>query len=334
MKKSKILLLSPVAMLLAGGLTACGKQADYVVGISQLIQHEALDAATQGFKDALQEAMDAAGKTISFDYQNAAGDSTACSTIANKFVSSNYDLIMANATPALQAAQAATTTIPILGTSITEYGVATGYQVNLEGIVTKADGSGTNISGTSDLADLELQAQLMLDTLPGTVDNIGIIYCNAEPNSVYQANTVKSYLEGEGKTVSIYTFSDSNDIASVASTAANNCDAIYVPTDNQVASNAPLLYSTVSSYNVPIFAGEEGTCKGCGYATLAISYYNLGVATGEMAAEILLEGADISEMPIRYDANPVKKYNPVICAEMGIDVDALIADGYVAIDLD
>ena len=298
----------------------------YVVGICQLVTHDALDAATQGFKDALTAALTAAGRTVEFKEQNAAGDTNTCNTIVNTFVSSDVDLIMANATAALQAAANATLTIPVLGTSITEYGVALEIE-NFGGTV------GGNVSGTSDLAPLTTQAQMMIDTLSlKSGDKVGLLYCSAEPNSQYQVDVVKAYLQGKGMVCNDYKFTDSNDLQTIVQNAANNSDAIYVPTDNTAASNTEIINNICTPKQVPVFAGEEATCKGCGYATLAISYYNIGKKTGEMAAEVLLGKTDITELAIQYDAAPVKKYNKAACQNLGIDIAALEAAGYVMID--
>lgn len=297
----------------------------YVVGICQLITHDALDSATQGFKDALTAALEKEGRTVEFKYQNAAGDSNTCSTIVNTFVADDVDLILANATAALQAAANATLTIPVLGTSITEYGVALELD-DFDGTV------GGNVSGTSDLAPLETQAQMMIDTLGLEAGKtVGLLYCSAEPNSQYQVDVVKKYLVGKGITTNDYKFNDSNDLQSITQNAADNCDAIYVPTDNTAASNTEIINNVCATKKVPVFAGEEATCKGCGYATLAISYYNIGKKTGEMAAEILLGKKSVSDMAIAYDAVPVKKYNEAACVNLGIDVEALKAAGYVVI---
>lgn len=283
--------------------------ATYTVGICQLMQHEALDAATQGFKDALTEAL---GDAVTFDEQNAQGDSNTCSTIINSFVSSNVDLILANATPALQAAAAGTNEIPILGTSVTEYGVA----LEIEGFSGTVGG---NISGTSDLAPLDGQADMIQELFPDA-KTIGLLYCSAEANSQYQVDTVKEFLEEKGYTCEYYAFSDSNDLSSVVTTAAGEVDVIYVPTDNTAASNTELINNICQPAGIPVVAGEEGICAGCGVATLSISYYDLGVATGKMAAKILAEGADISEMPIEYAPNFVKKYNAANCEALGVTV--------------
>ena len=297
----------------------------YTVGIIQLAPHDALDAATQGFKDALEEELRKEGRTVEFNYQNATGDTNTCNTIVNSFISSDVDLIMANATAALYSAYSATETIPILGTSITEYGVALGID-GFSGVV------GGNTSGTSDLAPLDEQAQMMIDTLSLTAGKkIGLVYCSAEANSVYQVNVVKEYLTDKGMVCTEYKFSDSNDLASVVTKAGNESDAIYVPTDNTVASNTSIIHNALAPLGIPVFAGEEATCSGCGYATLAISYYNIGKKTGEMAAKVLLGKEDIGSMEIEYDAEPVKKYNKRICDELGIDTAALEAAGYVMI---
>lgn len=289
----------------------------YTVGICQLVQHDALDAATQGFKDALVEEL---GDAVTFDEQNAQGDSNTCSTIINSFVSADVDLILANATPALQAAQAGTNEIPVLGTSVTEYGVALGID-DFTGTV------GGNISGTSDLAPLDEQAAMLHELFPDA-GKVGLLYCSAEANSQYQVDTVKAALEELGYTCEYYAFSDSNDLTTIVTKAADESDVIYVPTDNTAAANAELVNNVCQPAGVPVIAGEEGICKGCGVATLSISYYDLGVGTGKMAAKILTGESDISEMPIEYAPQFTKKYNKTLCEALGITVP----DDYVAIE--
>lgn len=198
----------------------------YTVGVCQLVQHEALDAATQGFVDALKEAL---GDAVTIDVQNASGDSVNCGTIVNGFVAKGVDLIMANATPALTAAVSATADIPILGTSITAYGVALDID-DFSGTV------GGNVSGTSDLADLQKQAQMILDWFPET-KTVGLLFCSAEPNSRYQIDEVRKALEAQGVTCEEFAFTDSNDVSSVAQKAADFSDVVYIPTDNTAASN-------------------------------------------------------------------------------------------------
>ncbi len=300
----------------AAEATAAAEDTVYTVGICQLVQHAALDAATQGFVDTLKAEF---GDKVNIIEQNASNDIPTCSTIVNGFVSDNVDLILANATPALQAAVEATDTIPILGTSVTEYGVALGID-GFTGTV------GGNVSGTSDLAPLDQQAAMLLELLPD-VKSVGILYCSAEANSVYQAEVVKAALEDAGVAVEIYTFTDSNDVAAVTATACDASDALYIPTDNTAASCTEAINNVAEPAGVPIIAGEEGICSGCGIATLSISYYDLGVTTGKMAVKILKGEADISEMPIEYFPDPVKKYNPALCDALGISVPS----DYVAI---
>lgn len=329
MKLKKFLAMSLSAVLAVSALTGCGAEnggsanstqaaqtnapvaegTTYTVGICQLVQHVALDAATQGFKDAVSAEL---GASVVFDEQNAQGDSNTCATIVNGFASKKVDLIMANATPALQAAAAATNEIPILGTSITEYGVALG----LEGFTGTV---GNNISGTSDLAPLNGQADMIKELFPDA-KKVGLLYCSAEANSQYQVDTIKGFLETMGYTCTLYSFSDSNDLSSVANKAVAENEVLYVPTDNTVASNAELLNNICLAANVPVVAGEEGICSGCGVATLSISYYDLGVATGKMAVQILKGEKDVTKMPIEYAPQYTKKYNKANCEALNITV--------------
>ena len=299
----------------SASVAAAANGEKFTVGICQLVQHAALDAATQGFEDALTASF---GENVTFDFQNAQGDSATCATIANGFVSSGVALIMANATPALQAAQAATNTIPILGTSVTEYGVALGLD-NFSGTV------GGNVSGTSDLAPLDQQADMIVEWMP-EVKKVGLLYCSAEANSQYQVDEVQKYLEAKGVTATQYAFSDSNDLSSVCQKAADENDALYVPTDNTVAANTGIVDGICRPAKKPVFAGEEGICSGCGVATLSISYYDLGMTTGKMAAKILTGEADISTMPIEF-TTATPKYNASMCETLGITP----REGYTAI---
>ena len=332
MKKTLVILLA-LAMVLS--LAACGSAPAetpaaedptaapaaaegevYTVGICQLVQHEALDAATQGFIDALNEALPG---QVEFQNKNASGDSANCSTIVNGFVSDGVDLIMANATAALTAAAAATSDIPILGTSITAYGVALDID-DFNGTV------GGNISGTSDLADLEAQANMITEWFPDA-KKVGLLFCSAEPNSRYQIEEVAKYLSDKGIETQEFAFTDTNDVASVTQFAADYSDVVYIPTDNTAASNTEAIANVLVPAGVPAICGEEGICKGCGVATLSISYYDLGVTTGKMAAKILTGEADISEMPIEYtEATP--KYNASMCETLGIEP----LEGYTAIE--
>ena len=318
MKKFVVVLLALVmitASVFAQG-TSEAQSAKYTVGICQLVQHPALDAATQGFKDALVKGL---GSDVAIDEQNASGEATNCSTIINGFVAKNVDLILANATAPLQAAASATSTIPVLGTSITDYASA----LEIDGWTGTV---GTNVSGTSDLAPLSEQAAMIKELFP-TAKKVGLLYCSAEANSVYQVEEMEKYLAAIGITTVRFSFTDTNDVASVAQKAADSSDVIYIPTDNTAASNTEAIANVVIPAKTPVVAGEEGICSGCGVATLSISYYDIGYATGEMAVQILRDGADVSKMPVQYAPQVTKKYNAEICDKLGIAAPA----GYVAI---
>ena len=316
MKKLISLVLAAVMAL---SLVACGsgnKDKDtgdktYKVGVVQLVQHEALDAATKGFTDALKEAL---GDKVEVVEKNASGDSNNCTTIVNGFISDKVDLIMANATPALQAAASATSTIPILGTSVTDY--ATALEI--------ADWTGTvggNISGTSDLAPLDKQAAMLQELFPNA-KKVGMLFCSSEPNSKYQVDEVTKLLSAAGITCTEYTFTDSNDVSSVTQKACDDSDVLYIPTDNTAASNTEAIANVVLAAGTPVIAGEAGICKGCGVATLSIDYYELGKITGQMAAKILTGKADISTMPVEFAPTATKQANMANCEKLGITVPA------------
>ncbi len=318
MKLKKLFAAIMCVSLVAAVFAGCGKQsAKYNIGICQLVQHDALDAATKGFKDALTEKL---GDDVSFDEQNAANDSATCSTIVNRFVSGNVDLIFANATPALQAAASATGTIPIVGTSITDYASA----LEIDDWNGK---TGTNITGTSDLAPLKEQAEMIKELVPNA-KTVGILYNSGEANSKYQANEVAKYLKDLGMTSKEYTSADSNDLASVVTTACGEVDALYIPTDNTMASNVEIINNIASPAGIPIVAGEAGICKGCGIATLSIDYYSIGYKAGEMAYEILVNGKNPGDMEIGYAEELTKEYIASRCTALGITVP----DSYKAIE--
>lgn len=319
MKKTRLFKLLPLIFTTA--LTACNSQPaqkdTFTVGVCQLVSHVALDAATKGFTDTLKEEF---GDKVDIKFQNATGDSAICSTIVNDFVSKNVDLIMANATPALQAASQSTEKIPVLGTSITEYGVALDID-DFTGV------TGFNVSGTSDLAPLDEQAQMVKDLFP-EAKNVGILYCSSEANSKYQVEVVSKKLQEFNLQVTEMKFTDSNDIAAIMNGKISSIDVLYIPTDNKAADNTEIIDDICTKNNVPVFAGEEGICVGCGVFTLSINYYNIGVKTGQMAIEILKNGADITKMAIAYDEHPVKKYNAAKCEALGI----VPPEGFVAIE--
>ncbi len=288
----------------------------YHIGICQLVEHPALDEATKGFQEALTDKL---GENVTFDLQNAQGEQTNCSTIVTQFVTDGADLILANATAPLQAAAAATNTIPILGTSITDYATALD-------IADWTGATGTNISGTSDLAPLDEQENMLVELFPDA-QKVGILYCSAEANSKYQADVFKASLEEDGIAYEEFTAADSNEIQSVVTSACESCDVLYIPTDNTMASSTELINNIALPAGVPIIAGEEGICKGCGVATLSISYYDIGYTAGEMAYDILVNGADVSTMEIKYAPQVTKEFNSDICDKLGIKVP----DDYVAI---
>lgn len=328
MKKRMTALL--LAMSLAAvSLAGCGstgkdsgdskKKADddvYHVGVIQLVEHEALDAATEGFQDALKEKL---GDKVVFDVQNAQGEETNCATICTKFVNDDVDLIMANATQALTSAATATPDIPIVGTSVTDFVTTDTVESN--------DKPGTNVTGTSDLAPIDQQIALLKRLVPDA-KTVGILYCSSEANSVYQAEEAQKELEKEGIKVKVYTVADSNDIQQVVTKAADNSDAIYIPTDNTIASNMEIVKNVTVPEKVPVIAGEENMCAVGGLATLSISYYNIGYNAGLMAYDILVNGKDPAEMPIQYADEITLKYNAEIASELGIQ----IPDDMVAIE--
>lgn len=319
MKRMKKIAALAVAGLMAVSMCACTGAAndkEITVGICQLVQHDALDAATKGFKETLKEKLEADGYTVKFEEQNAQGDSATCATIINGFVASDVDLILANATAPLQAAAAGTTTIPILGTSVTDYATALDID-NWNGT------TGRNISGTSDLAPLVDQAAMIKELCPDAT-KVGILYCSAEANSEYQNDVIKVELEKLGFETESYSFVDTNDVATVTTNAADECDVIYIPTDNTAASNTAIIDSICRPAGIPIVAGEAGICNGCGIATLSISYYDLGCTTGEMAYDILVNDKDVADMEVQFAPNVTKLYNEEICEAL----DITIPEGY------
>lgn len=320
----KMMKLTALMMTAAMVMTGCGGgsedtsggDAAYRVGIIQQMEHAALDAATQGFQDKLTELL---GEDVAFDYQNAQGEQTNCTTIATKFVSDGVDLIMANATTALQSAYAATADIPIVGTSVTDYVTA--------GVVDSNEAPGRNVTGASDLAPIDEQIAMLMELIPD-VQKVGILYCSAEPNSIYQSQLAQAELDKAGVAWAEYTAADSNEVQAVVTNAVSECDVLYVPTDNTMANNTEIIKNVAVPAGVPVIAGEEGICAGCGVATLSISYYDLGAKAAEMAYEILVNGADPAEMPIEYVSEGItEKYN----AEIAETLNIAIPEGMVAI---
>ncbi len=316
--KKMIAMLLAVMMVLGLASAAVAEGTTYTIGICQLVQHAALDAATEGFMAALTEKL---GDNVKFDLQNAQGEPATCSTIVTGFVANEYDLIMANATPALLAAVSATDTIPILGTSVTDYATALAIE-DMDAAV----GTGINVSGTSDGVPAQLYADTVMELVP-EAKKVSIVYCSAEPNSVLQADQFIACMDELGVATEVFTFADSNDIQAVVTAAIEGVDAMYIPTDNTAASNMTIVSNICSPAGVPIICGEEGMCGAGGLATVSISYYDIGYVCGEMAYDILVNGADISAMPIGYAASPEKKYNADYAEAIGFEMP----EGYVAI---
>ena len=317
MKKVTSLLAMTVAAVMAmtgcGGNDAADDSADagetYTVGIIQQLEHPALDQATKGFEDKLTELL---GDKVKFDYQNAQGEQTNCTTIATKFVSNDVDLIMANATTALQAAAAATGDIPIVGTSVTDYKTA--------GVVDSNEKPGTNVTGVSDLGEIKAQVDVLL-TFCEPDTKIAVVYCSAEPNSTYQADLAKKYLEEQKIPYAIYTAADSNEIQAVVTKAVADCNAMYIPTDNTFANNMEIVKNIAVPARVPTVTGAEAMCEVGALATLSISYYDLGAKAAEMAYDILVNGKKPAEMPIEYLTDGlVPKYNADIAEALGVTI--------------
>ncbi len=287
----------------------------YTVGICQLLPHPSLDSATQGFKDALKEAF---GDAVTFSEGNAGGEATNCTTIIDGFIAEDVDLILGNATLPLTTAASATDTIPVLGTSVTDFASALGI-TDWTGTV------GGNVSGASDLAPLDGQAEVLHDLFPDA-KTVGLLYCSAEANSIYQVENIRKHLEAYGYTCTNYAFNDVNDLASVTQTACDGSDVIYIPTDNVAAANPETIGNVVLAAGVPVISGDVSTCGVCGVATLGIDYYDLGYTTGQMAVQILKGEADISTMPVQSVTEFTKVYNPDNCAAL----DITPPEGYVS----
>ncbi|MBP3458416.1 MAG: ABC transporter substrate-binding protein [Lachnospiraceae bacterium] len=289
----------------------------YTVGIIQLVEHQALDAATEGFQDALKDKL---GDKVTFDYQNAQGEATNCATISTKFVNDGVDLIMANATPALQSAAAATNDIPIVGTSVTDFVTAE--------VVNSNEEPGTNVTGVSDLAPVDEQIALLQRVCPD-VKKVAVVYCSSEANSVFQADLAAKYLEEAGIEYEVFTAADSNEIQAVITSAIADADCVYVPTDNTFADNMEIVKNVTVPAGIPVICGEENMCSVGGLATLSISYYDLGYKAGEMAYEIMVNGADPATTPIGFVSDGITaKYNP----EVAESINWTIPEDLVAIE--
>lgn len=314
----KIIALTIAVLMLVSMLAGCGAKEsateseapsgakEFTVGVCQLMVHDSLDQATNGFIDALKEQIEATGNTVSVDTQ-VAGEAGLCTTVINTFTAKQVDLIMANATPALLAAANATTTIPVLGTSVTDYSD------------TFAGNIPENVSGTSDAVPFAEQAKMMIDSLGlAAGDVVGVLYCTNESNSLIQYEAVKALFEAEGIVVKAYTFSETTELQALTNSMAAECKAVYVPSDNTVAANDSIVGTICTEKNVPVYTSYGGSI--C-YASLSIDYYQLGYETGKMAAQILLEGKSPADFEVM-TLTPTVSYNEELCAQLGIAVPA------------
>ena len=312
--------LAGAAAVLAGcGSSSSSSSSDsgsktYKIGVVQLTEHSALDASNDGFV----EALNASGLEVSIDQQNAQNDQSACQTIASKFVGDGVDLIYAIATPAAQAAAAATTDIPIVGCAITDYAAS--------GLVKDNDKPGTNVTGASDLTPVAEQLQMMQKVLPD-VKKVGLLYCSAESNSDIQIASAKEELDALGISYEEYAVSSSNEIQSVVESAVGKVDALYAPTDNTIAAGAAQVGQICKENKLPFITGEEGMCEAGGLFTLSINYTDLGKLAGEMAVKILKGESKPAEMAIEHlsteDLVVVK--NEEMATAIGVDLSALDA---------
>ena len=284
----------------------------YKIGILQLVQHTALDAANEGFIAALDEA----GIQYDLDSQNASGDQSACQTVASKFANDKKDLILAIATPAAQAVAGAVTDTPVLITAVTDPAES--------GLVDDNQKPGGNVTGTSDLTPVKEQIDLLKQILPDA-KKVGILYCSAESNSEIQAQMAREAIEAAGMTSQDFTVSSSNEIQTVVQSMVGKVDAIYAPTDNTIAAGMTTVGMVAGDNNLPVICGESGMVDNGGLATYGIDYYQLGYMTGQQAVRILTEGASPADMPIEY--LPVEKceltVNEETAATLGIDVSNL-----------
>ena len=259
----------------------------YKIGVIQYVQHEALDSSYNGFIKALDDA----GIKYEVDLQNASGEQSACDTISEKLVNDGNDLILAIATPAAQAVAGKTEEIPILVTAVTDPESA--------GLVASNDAPGGNVSGTSDLTPVKEQIELLAKLLP-EAKTVGILYCSAEENSVFQAEIAKKECEANNLAYEVFTVSSTNEVQTVVESMVGKVDAIYTPTDNMIASAMATVSMIATDNKIPIICGEGNMVVNGGLATYGIDYYNLGIKTGEMAVKILKGEADTATTPIEY----------------------------------
>ena len=326
MKLRNLLSVGMGALLAAGLFSGCGTDSQqaasgektYQIGIVQLVEHNALDAANQGFVDGLKERGFEEGKNVTFDKQNAQADQSNLQNIAQRFVTNKVDLICAIATPAAQTVANATKDIPIVGTAITDYVGAK--------LAASNDKPGANVTGTSDMNPVKDQVDLLLKLKPDA-KTIGVIYCSSEVNSEVQVKAMQEYAESKGLTVKIATISTVNDIQQAAQSLVGSVDAFYEPTDNVIASAMPTLIAITDAAKLPVICGEPNMVKAGGLATYGIDYYKLGVQTGHMAADILEGKSKPADMSIELAKDLKVTVNKADAARLGITIPADVLDG-------
>lgn len=319
LKKNVVGLL--LVSLMAAVVTGCGAEKKDAastekvptVGIIQYVEHSALDAAREGFVQALADNGYVDGKTVKLDVQNAQGDQSNLASISDRFVSNNDDLVLAIATPATQAIAGKTTTIPILGTAVTDYEVAR--------LVDSNDAPGGNVTGTTDMNPVQEQIDLLQKLVP-TAKTVGVLYTSSEDNSVLQAKLAKEAIEKAGMKYVEVTVTNSNDVQQAAQSIVGKCDALYVPTDNIIASAMPVVHGITSESKTPVICGESGMVQNGGLATLGINYKDLGYQTGLMAVKILKGEATPATMPIEKSKKFDFAINGTVAKEIGLEIPA------------
>ena len=308
MKRTLALLMASALMLSlagcsqTGGSSSSGEAETLRIGIIQPMEHESLDAAREGFVQALADHGYTDGDTIVLDYQNAQGDSSALLTISQRFVGDDCDLVLAIGTGAAQSIASQTSEIPVLITAVTDPVDA--------GLVQSSEAPGTNVTGTNDMNPIREQLELIPEILPDA-QTVGMLYTSSEDNSILQIEEAKAILEEMNLDYVEQTVTGSNDVQQAVQSIVTRCDAIYIPTDNTFASAMPLVGSVVMESGTPVICGATGMVEAGGLITLGLNYYNLGYQTGEMAAQVL-EGADPASMPVQSQ----NQYDYVVNEEM------------------
>lgn len=318
MKKLMAIAIALVLMLSAAAMAELNP-ADVKIGIMQYVPHVALDSAAEGFIACLQENGYADAQ---IELQNAQGDASNLTTIADQFIANDVDLVLAIATPAVQAMAGKTTEIPILGTAVTDYEVAR--------LVESNEAPGYNISGTSDMNPVADQIALLQELVP-EAKTIGVMYASNEDNSILQAQMAKDAIEALGLEYKEVTVTSTNEVQQGMQQIVSECDAVYLPTDNIMASSMSIVYGVTLESKTPVICGESGMVTGGGLATLGINYYDLGYQTGLMAIRVL-EGEDVSTMPVEFANGFDYCMNATVAAELSIEIPEAYAEYTITMD--